>query len=257
MIYSLTWLPEVLEAAGLKVAEQTGWRSRGRGDVGAVCGVMCHHTGTAHAGVMPSLRLITEGRSDLAGPLAQLALGRDGTFFVIAAGRANHAGRGCWQGVESGNTRFIGIEAENGGTPADAWPEVQMDAYRRGVAAILRRLSVGADMCCGHREYALPAGRKCDPHFDMDRFRADVHAIMAGNGEVRPPIPRFDSRNRPTLRRGARGVLAAAIQHKVGVVPDGCFGAATEAALRRFQRSHGLVPDGIAGPASWAALDAA
>ena len=50
MIYSLTWLPGVLESAGLKVAPVDGWESRGRGDVGPTLGVMCHHTaGPVHA----------------------------------------------------------------------------------------------------------------------------------------------------------------------------------------------------------------
>jgi hypothetical protein len=36
MTFSLAWIPEVLEDAGLKVAEQPGWRTRGRGEMGAV-----------------------------------------------------------------------------------------------------------------------------------------------------------------------------------------------------------------------------
>ena len=33
MAFSLTWLPTVLLDAGLRVAEQPGWQTRGRGDV--------------------------------------------------------------------------------------------------------------------------------------------------------------------------------------------------------------------------------
>ena len=55
-----------------------------------------------------------------------------------------------------------------------------MDAYRRGVAAILKKIRANAIMCCGHKEYALPVGRKPDPTFDMDEFRSQVGAIMAG-----------------------------------------------------------------------------
>ena len=80
MAFSLTWLAEVLEEAGLKVAEQPGWRTRGRGPMGTVRGVICHHTAGPAKGIMPSLSLITNGRPDLSGPLAQLGLGRDGTF---------------------------------------------------------------------------------------------------------------------------------------------------------------------------------
>ena len=40
MVFSLTWLPEVLEAAGLKMAEQPGWRTRGHGDVSPIKGMV-------------------------------------------------------------------------------------------------------------------------------------------------------------------------------------------------------------------------
>ena len=254
MAFSLTWLAEVLESAGLKVAEQPGWRTRGRGDIGNVRGVMCHHTAGPAQGNMPSLGIITNGRADLPGPLSQLGLGRDGTFYVVAAGRANHAGAGSWQGISTGHSSFIGIEAEHTGKPEDTWPTVQVDAYQRGVAAILKQIGAHPIMCCGHKEYALPAGRKVDPTFDMAGFRAKVEAIMAG---AAPPllIAAHDDRNRPTLRRGARGEEVRKLQERINVVPvDGIFGSHTEAAVRDVQRNRNLVPDGIVGPKTWAAL---
>lgn len=255
MAHSLSWLPEVLRSAGLKVAEQPGWLTRGS-DMGTVRGIICHHTVGPKTGNMPSLRVITEGRPDLPGPLAQLGLGRDGTYYVISAGRANHAGKGNWKNVTTGNSSFIGIEAENAGTKDDPWPEAQMDAYARGCAAILKKLGLDSGMCCGHKEYALPKGRKPDPLFDMDEFRARVHAVMNGTAVVRPLVPAADDGGRPTLRRGARGDLVKTVQAKIGVAADGIFGPGTEAALRRFQRDKGLVADGIVGPGTWAAIDA-
>ncbi|MGQ0590628.1 MAG: peptidoglycan recognition protein family protein [Sphingosinicella sp.] len=255
MVFSLTWLAQVLKDAGLKVAEQPGWQDRGRGPMGTVRGVICHHTAGPKAGNMPSLSVITNGRPGLPGPLSQLGLGRDGTWFVVAAGRANHAGAGSWKGITSGNSSFIGVEAENTGKSDDPWPPVQMDAYRRGVAAILKKLGADSSMCCGHKEYALPQGRKPDPSFDMNAFRADVDAIMKGAGVVRPPIPAVDDKARPTLRRGASGDLVKIVQRAIGVSADGDFGPRTEAAVRAFQRQRGLVPDGIVGPASWKAID--
>lgn len=251
MIYTLTWLPAALETAGLKVARVDGWESRGRGDVGDTCGVICHHTAGPKVGNMPSLTTLIQGRSDLPGPLAQLGLGRDGTYYVIAAGRANHAGTGSWQGVTAGNSQFIGIEAENTGKPDDSWPDVQMDAYHRGVGAILRHLNRPADFCAGHKEYALPAGRKTDPDFDMPAFRASVAAILDGSAPPSPLIPTVDASGKSTLRRGMTGNLVKTLQQKMGMVPDGVFGASTEAAVRTFQRSHDLVPDGIVGPKTW------
>lgn len=254
MAFSLTWLPEVLRGAGLKVAETEGWASRGDGDMGTVRGVMLHHTATATPGNMPTLSLLKTGRPGLRGPLCQLGLGRDGTYYVVAAGRANHAGVGVWRGI-SGNSSFIGIEAENSGS--EPWPEVQLDAYRRGVAALLRRLRVLPVMCCGHKEFALPKGRKIDPGgIDMDAFRADVTKLMRGVGVTRPLIPASDvATGRMTLRRGAKGPEVEEIQRAVGASKvDGTFGPATEAAVRRFQRARGLVGDGIVGPKTWALL---
>jgi peptidoglycan hydrolase-like protein with peptidoglycan-binding domain len=43
-------------------------------------------------------------------------------------------------------------------------------------------------------------------------------------------------------------------QRKLGVTASGTFDAATETAVRQFQRNHGLVPDGIIGPRTWATL---
>ena len=259
MPFSLIWLPDVLKGAGLKVAEVDGWQNRGRGDIGTIKGVVCHHTAGPKTGNMPSLGVVTKGHPSLPGPLSQLCLGRDGTFFVVAAGRANHAGTGKWQGLTTGNSNFIGIEAENTGTPDDfPWPEVQMDAYRHGVAAILKKVGQKSVMCCGHKEWAPP--RKIDPLFDMNVFRLEVDAIMQGTAPPKAPIPGIDSKDRPTLRRGSStGILVEEIQAKLKIDTTGGgkgnFGPKTEAAVRVFQRERELVPDGIVGPKTWAALD--
>src|SRR5258708_36049874 len=106
MAFSLTWLAEVLEDAGLKVAEQPGWRSRGRGEMGTVKGVMCHHTAGSPNGIMPSLGVITNGRPDLAGALAQLGLGADGISLAVAARAVHQAGRRRSRALRRARYRF-------------------------------------------------------------------------------------------------------------------------------------------------------
>lgn len=263
MPHTLTWLAVELRNAGLKVAAVDGWENRGSGDVGEIRGVICHHTAGPRQGNMPSLKTIVHGRPDLPGPLAQLGLGRDGTFYVIAAGRCNHAGKGTWNGTLGGNTHFIGIEAENTGRADDfPWPAVQLDAYQRGVAAILKHLKLDAVCCAGHREYALPAGRKPDPSLDMVAFRFSLSELLGDAAPVPVLIPAAElpqpdgGAGRPTLRRGATGELVTALQARLKIEQSGgTFGPKTEAAVRAFQRDHGMVPDGIVGPKTWAALD--
>lgn len=68
MAHSLTWLPDALKIAGLKVSLVDGWQDRGRGDVGRIFGVICHHTAGSRNGNMPSLRTLVNGREGLPAP---------------------------------------------------------------------------------------------------------------------------------------------------------------------------------------------
>ena len=257
MAYSLTWLLPVLQNAGLKVIECDGWQSRGRAEMGKVLGVLCHYTGGSRQGNMPTLDILIKGRTGedaLPGPLSQLGLGRDGTYYIIAAGKCNHAGPGKWKGITSGNTNLIGIEAENTGGKNDSpWPDVQLDAYRRGVAAILQYIKQpDVTWCVGHKEYAPT--RKVDPNFDMDEFRAAVKAIMDGAEPTAPSQPTETAgQARATLRLGQNNdpELVKLVQAKIGVTADGIFGPATEAAVRAFQEKNGLVADGVVGKGTW------
>jgi len=64
---------------------------------------------------------------------------------------------------------------------------------------------------------------------------------------------------RPVLERGASGTAVKELQRLLVATGirlriDGDFGAATERAVTRFQRSKGLRPDGVVGPVTWRAL---
>ncbi|MGW4742344.1 N-acetylmuramoyl-L-alanine amidase [Nocardia xishanensis] len=171
------WLADVLREEGLRVVEFPGWRERGHGDFGEIWGVIAHHTGGSHT---PCAE-IAYGLPNLAGPLSQLHLDRDGTVTVVAAGVAWHAGVGRWPGLPEDNANFhtIGIEAVNNGT--EGWSPEQYDAYVGCCAAILRRLGHGADRVIGHKEWAGSKQGKWDPGgMDMDQFRADVAERLKG-----------------------------------------------------------------------------
>jgi hypothetical protein len=121
-------LPSLLRAAGLRVVEIKGWRTRGRpartGGFAPV-GVLNHHTGSSARGwtlareLSYAKWLFLTGRRDLPAPLCHLSLGRSGTVYVGAAGRANHAGKAKASGsvaAGDGNSLYIGIEWMLSGT---------------------------------------------------------------------------------------------------------------------------------------------
>lgn len=174
----MTFMADVLRDAGLPVREVPGWQTRGHGAMGSVLGVLAHHTAGPATGDFPSERVVVNGRTGLAGPLCNLGLTRSGTWVVVAAGQAWHAGTGSvsWCPANSGNSRLIGVEAESVGT-RDDWTAAQRSNYPRGVAALLRHLRLPASRVIGHKEWAPT--RKIDPAFwDMNNFRADTARWM-------------------------------------------------------------------------------
>lgn len=266
-------LADHLRAKGLRVAEVDGWRTRGSADFDPRV-VVAHHTAGAATGNMPSLNVLIHGRADLPGPLCQVGLGRDGTCYIVAAGRANHAGAGSWLG-HSGNRSAFGIEAENTGR-GEPWPAVQLDAYDRLAAALLELTGNDERYLCAHREWA--PGRKIDPTgLEMDAMRRVVGAHLRGGGPTPPtpapvptpaptptPTPAPDTFKErvmalPVLRRGATGQYVRNMQGLLvangePVKVDGDFGPGTERGLRAWQARAKLGADGICGPRTWSAL---
>jgi len=179
----MTWLADVLRAAGLTVVETAGWQTRGRDTMRPLV-VIGHHTATsASTSDANVVALLIKGRSDLPGPLCHLGLDRQGRYHIIAAGKANHAGAGVWKEANE-SSETIGIEAFNFGNSVpfptrEPWPQVQLDAYDRGVAALLTHIGRDASYFCGHREWAQPPGRKPDPSgIDLPLMRTRIAAIM-------------------------------------------------------------------------------
>jgi N-acetyl-anhydromuramyl-L-alanine amidase AmpD len=190
----LTQLATVARRTGYPVIEVRGWKTRGRpGGMLGVRTITCHHTASGGAkGNYPSLRVVRDGRSGLPGPLAQYGLGRDGTIFVIAAGRCNHAG--VSRSRDYTNSYAIGIEAEAVGVPGAKgdWPARQMESYQRLCRALVDEFSaVQVADVRGHKETCSPRGRKSDPSFSMSSFRSKVAAV-----DLRKPPTRIPSKDK-------------------------------------------------------------
>lgn len=239
----LTDLATACRKSGLRVVEVGGWKTRGRpGGMKGVRGIVVHYTATSDRakGNIPTLKTLLSGHGELPGPLSQLGLGRDGTVYVLAAGKCNHAGPA--DRVSHSNSYAIGIEAEHSGS--GPWPKVQYDAYVALCAALSEHYGVSIENIRGHKEIAVPRGRKPDPNFDMGQFRSHVRALRNKPGEIATSvsIPPRDP------RYGHRGIPA-----KLG--EDGFWGDRTHDALMwhvKGDRLVGLTRDNVRDIQTWA-----
>lgn len=103
------------------------------------------------------------------------------------------------------------------------------------------------------------------PGFDL---REAWHKKFTGKLAVEAPKPAPKPAGKPaakpapaptSVRKGSKGALVKSVQAKLKkvyplyagkLVVDGIFGAATEKAVKEFQRRSGLAADGIVGPAT-------
>lgn len=248
----LTQLAAVARRTGHPVIECPGWKTRGHGPQPAVHGIVCHHT----AG-RDDLHIVRDGRPGLTGPLSQFWLRRDGTIFVVAAGR-------CWHNAPSTSTHHmnstsLGIEAENNGR--EPWPAVQLDAYRKLCAELCRAFKLPASRVKAHRE--VNTG-KVDPHsIDMAAFRADVAQLLDG----RPPASKSPLEelveNLPTLKPGSthrhvktmRALLFARGYEPVNLhsTTYSKDDADLIAKVNAFKAANKLADDGVWGEGAWKA----
>ena len=178
-----TGIANRLRAAGLRVIETAGWQTYGSSSFNPG-GSVNHHTAGPASGETPSLVTCIEGRPDLPGPLCNVYQSRESDgrdiAYVIAAGRANHAGEGGWRGL-SGNASVYGLEVEH--TGVDPIPSARLD-----IAARIHAAMFGGDVAnvCQHREWT---DRKIDmaTNVNGDDFRRRV-----ADARKPPPPPKTE-----------------------------------------------------------------
>lgn len=179
----ITGAATALRAAGLKVVERPGWKTRDNGrELTRVRGLTVHHTaGSRNSSVEGELRVIERGRPGLPGPISQFMVARDGTWYCTAAGAANHNKVGtAGPNKGYGNSYLIGVECQHAGA-SEPWTDRQYDSLVAGVAALAKRYGFTTSTIAGHKEHQ--PGEKVDPSFSMNRFRSDVAQAM------KPPPP--------------------------------------------------------------------
>lgn len=225
-------LPDLFRKEGLTVVVLDGWEKRGRpsstGEFAPV-GVLNHHTGASAKTWDKAKRLAyakwmaLTGRSDLPAPLCQLALGPDGTVYVSAGGRANHAGTAKKSGsvaAGDGNKLYVGMEWMLSGVEV-----IPPEMYAAGVKvnAVLLRLmksSVRTISChfqtsvTGKWDIGDPRGVPFGDKrvLDVDKFRAEVQKVLT---PPKPPIP--SPRQTVTVQHNSMQFSDTAIQQKQDV----------------------------------------
>jgi hypothetical protein len=161
----------LMKDSGLTVLYSSGWDTRGLSSSVNYWAALEHHT----AATEDIDNMLINGRSDLAGPLCNWALHKNGDWVLIASGRANHAGEGTLPSSES-----YGIEATGPQNYPDtygpaAFPD-NYNSYVTGVACILAVIGGDTGDVFGHKETARPLGRKIDPYFDMNQMRGKIES---------------------------------------------------------------------------------
>lgn len=274
------WLPAAFDKWGVRYKKVAGWENRGRPisagyfDPNAS---LTHHTGSksSAANPAPSLKTVIEGRSDLRGPLAQVSTDYNGLTYIIAAGRANHAGKAratMGNPAGDGNAMYIGNEVQTNGT--QAMPGVQLDATVLVATAIADHFrQVNADKVGLHHttslsgKWDLGAGTMVPGvPYDLRTFRGKVNArLKAGPPGAptppRPPAPVYmpypghqhSNSTRDDSHVGLIQRRLKALKLYTGAI-DNSFGPATEAAVKKFQRSQRIKDDGWVGRTTWARL---
>jgi peptidoglycan hydrolase-like protein with peptidoglycan-binding domain len=282
-------LRQWLSPMGVAVVEIDGWQSRGRTYATFdPYGSVNHHTAGPRGGVAPSLGVCINGRAGLPGPLCQVHQQRDDVVNLVAAGVANHAGRGGWQAL-SGNQSVFGLEVEHCGYPDEPFSQRRWEISCAVHAACLSGLSnPNAVMNCQHFEWSTEGKIDfCKPLLDQYGGAAGMrnqvaHLLatgpQAGGGTPAPQPPQPPpSGNAPafpypsshylgTTRpdphchsgfysndRGPITIWQAQMSNRgwtIGV--DGQYGPQSEGVCRSFQAEKGLAADGLCGPQTWA-----
>ena len=161
------------------------------------------------------------------------------TQLVPEARRAWHAGRGVWAGDSDMNSRSIGIEIVNPGhpggrgeAPMPPYPRKQIRAVTALCADICARHAIAPQRVLAHSDIA--PSRKIDPG---ERFPW-ASLAKAGVGHWVRPAPISETKG---LRWGDSGnyvehMQRLLAQYGYGATQTGSYDAATEIAVRAFQR---------------------
>lgn len=144
-----------LKTWSIPYKEQPGWQTRSnKTGWGDVTGFMWHHTGD-DAPDSADLKVVTEGRSGLPGPLCNFGLADDGTVYLVAAGAANHAG--------GGDVRVVDAVRKESYTDSPPAPRFTHQDLLNGVAGTISCNPLFYGVECFYYAKNTPAQRQMMP----------------------------------------------------------------------------------------------
>jgi N-acetyl-anhydromuramyl-L-alanine amidase AmpD len=143
----------------------------------AIDTLIMHHTSSAAS----AQRIGSFFSQPAAKVSSHYVVGQDGTIVqcVDDQSTAWHAGVSAFLGRSNVNGFSIGIEMCNVGDGVDPYTDAQYKALGGLVAYILTTHHIKWDHVTGHKDIALPKGRKDDPsvNFDYSRMKQAVLAV--------------------------------------------------------------------------------
>lgn len=186
----LGWLADALSDAGLSVHEVPGWRSRAAAGPFAPAGVLIHHTGTLATPESPAPSLAAMVGDDVPGspgPRCHVLVDRNGECWVVAAGRAHHAGVAHASGPLPGGAAdalYVGVQIEYAATSAQ--PTQHATSVQKSVAVLVAARLVGAlgrdhGHVRAHKETST-TGRTDPFNWDMVSIRDSVRQTLERTG---------------------------------------------------------------------------
>jgi len=116
---------------------------------------------------------------------------KEGTIVqaVDDKARAFHAGKSVFKGRQDVNDFSIGIELVNRGDGKDPFTEKQYHALGKLVAYLQSEYGIPRDRITGHKDVALPRGRKTDPAANFSYARLDREIARARSSAKSPTPP--------------------------------------------------------------------
>jgi N-acetylmuramoyl-L-alanine amidase len=163
--------PGVFKKPPVISAPSPNFNERGGMDIDTI---VLHHTASNNgAGDLAHMR------NPKAEVSAHYMLDRDGKIYQLVNDqkRAWHAGKSELHGVPTDvNGRSIGIEIVNDGSGKTAFTEAQYKALTQLVGYLKQEYKVPMNNIVGHKDVAVPKGRKSDPasNFDWARLRKGI-----------------------------------------------------------------------------------